>query len=92
MIRFRRWLAHKLAFWARHIYPDSEEVMRFHEDRLIEMMLHGHSSIKITAVPEHEWTVDPIGGHAAVTPEDIAAGWPVKRSDAARERSSKEGK
>lgn len=30
--------------------------------------------------PKHEWTVDPVGGGASLTPEQIAAGWPAPRS------------
>jgi len=29
--------------------------------------------------PKHEWTVDAVGGGVHVTPEEIAAGWPVLR-------------
>ena len=28
---------------------------------------------------KHEWTVSADGGHAALTPEQIANGWPVPR-------------
>lgn len=47
---FRRWLANKLARVARRIYPQSEEVMAFHTDRMMEMVLTGNSFIKVQAL------------------------------------------
>jgi hypothetical protein len=52
--RFRRWLANKLASWARRIYPQSDEVMSFWADRMMEMVILGQSTIKIEAVPLDE--------------------------------------
>lgn len=49
-IRFRRWLANKLAALARRIYPQSEEVMSFWTDRMVEMAIYGKSAVRITAV------------------------------------------
>lgn len=53
----RKWLANKLASWARRIYPQSEEVMSFWADRMMEQVIYGHSAVKITAVPTHEMIV-----------------------------------
>jgi hypothetical protein len=52
MTALRRWLANKLAVLARRIYPESEEVMAFHMDRMVEMVLTGKSTIKITHVDD----------------------------------------
>ena len=51
MKRFRRWIANKLAALARRIYPQSEEVMSFLTDRMVEMVIHGQSTIRIESVP-----------------------------------------
>ena len=55
--RARRWLANKLAGWARRIYPQSEEVMAFWTDRMVEMALTGQSTIKVTAVKPEDLRV-----------------------------------
>lgn len=49
--RFRRWLANKLASWARRIYPQSEEVMSFYMDRMVDFVLTGQSCVKVEAIP-----------------------------------------
>lgn len=46
----RRWIANKLASLARRIYPQSEEVMAFMTDRMMEMAITGNSFIKIQAL------------------------------------------
>lgn len=50
MKTFRRRLANKLAGLARRIYPESEEVMAFYTDRMMDMVITGQSSIKVTAL------------------------------------------
>lgn len=52
--RFRRWLANKLASWARRIYPESEEMLSFYSDRLMELVITGKSSIKVLRVEKIE--------------------------------------
>lgn len=47
----RRWLANKLASWARHLYPESEEVMSFWADRMTELVITGQTHIRIQEVP-----------------------------------------
>jgi hypothetical protein len=49
-IIFRRWLANRLVRIARRIYPDSDEVMSFWTDRMMELVLTGQSTIKIESV------------------------------------------
>ena len=49
MKRFRRWTANKLAGLARRIYPQSEEVMAFYADRMVELAITGQSWIKVSA-------------------------------------------
>lgn len=46
----RRWLANLLAGWARRIYPESEEVMSFYMDRMMETVITGQSNIKMSWV------------------------------------------
>ena len=48
----RRWLANKLAGLARRIYPQSEEVMAFWTDRMMDMFLTGQSTIKVQAIDQ----------------------------------------
>lgn len=47
----RRWIANRLARLARRIYPQSEEVMSFWADRMMEQVITGQSFIKVSAVP-----------------------------------------
>lgn len=47
---FKRWLANKLAGLARRIYPESEEVMSFYMDRMVEYVITGQSTIHISHV------------------------------------------
>lgn len=54
MKRFRRWLANKLAGWARRIYPQSEEVLSFYADRIVEASITGQSWIKVSAIDPRE--------------------------------------
>jgi len=53
-VRFRRWLANKLASWARRIYPMSEETMAFYMDRMTDFVITGKSNIKITVVKDED--------------------------------------
>jgi hypothetical protein len=58
IVAFRKWLANKLAGWARRIYPESEQVMSFWVDRMTEMAITGQSTIKITRVdPEDKYSI-----------------------------------
>lgn len=50
MTKFRRWIAYKLVRLARRIYPDSEEVVKFWTNRMLEMAITGQSVVKVTAV------------------------------------------
>ena len=47
---FRKWLANKLAGLARRIYPESEEAMAFMADRMVDLVMTGQSTIKITTL------------------------------------------
>ena len=59
MKNLRRWIANKLARLARRIYPESEEVMAFHMDRMMDFVISGKSTVKIVSVDEGE----PKGGN-----------------------------
>lgn len=50
MIRFRKWLAYKLANWARRIHPESPEAMAFWHDRYVDFVMTGQSIVKVSAV------------------------------------------
>lgn len=50
----RRWIANKLAIWARRIYPQSEEVLRFYADRMIDLAITGQSTVRVTRVHPEE--------------------------------------
>lgn len=50
-IHLRKWIANKLAGWARRIYPPSVEVMSFYQDRMLDMVITGQSTVKVEAVP-----------------------------------------
>ena len=57
----RKWVANKLAGLARLIYPQSEEVMAFYTDRMMDQIITGQSFVKITRVPPEEiqpWPVE----------------------------------
>lgn len=59
MIRFRKWLANKLARTARRIYPESPEVMAFWADRMTDFVISGKSDIKITVVKQDDLYAAP---------------------------------
>lgn len=46
----RKWIANKLAGLARRIYPESEQVMAFYMDRMVEYCITGESHIKMSYV------------------------------------------
>lgn len=53
----RRWIANKLAGLARRIYPQSPEVIAFWSDRMMEQIIYGQSTIKISSVPMDDMIV-----------------------------------
>jgi hypothetical protein len=63
MNRFRRWLANILVRLARRIYPESDEILSFWADRMVELAMTGQSIIKVSAVE----------------PEKFAAGVPISK-------------
>lgn len=56
MLRFRKWLAHKLAGLARRIHPECPEAIAFYTDRMMDLVITGQSTIKVQAVPMTDFT------------------------------------
>ena len=57
-VRFRRWLANKLASWARRIYPQSEEAMAFHMDVIMDAIIYGRSVVRMNPMDIQETAKD----------------------------------
>ena len=53
-IRFRKWVAHRLARLARRIYPEEPEVMAFYMDRMTDFIISGKSNVRVSVVPDEE--------------------------------------